>query len=179
MTEFVFIRHGEPNYESVNDWAKIDVARNFGPLTENGVMQIENATKQLLGEEIDLIISSPFTRCLQGASIMARELKLSVTVEHDLHEWELDSSHRIYSKAGIKWLLWKFNHIKWNRFSKWENPKDTKTRVLKVLDKYLDYGKVIVSTHAMVIIYTLGLTNAPGYGEIVRVKYDGEHLEVI
>ena len=40
MTEFLMVRHGEPDYSKVNDWAKIAVAKNYAPLTEAGVIQI-------------------------------------------------------------------------------------------------------------------------------------------
>lgn len=40
MTEFIMVRHGEPDYNVVEDWAGIAVAKNFAPLTERGVSQI-------------------------------------------------------------------------------------------------------------------------------------------
>ena len=34
MTEFIMVRHGEPDYSVVDEWAGIAVAQNFAPLTE-------------------------------------------------------------------------------------------------------------------------------------------------
>lgn len=42
MTEFLLVRHGEPDYERIRKWSNVDVARNYAPLTEVGVKQIEN-----------------------------------------------------------------------------------------------------------------------------------------
>ena len=176
MTEFIMVRHGEPDYEVVNGWAGIAVAKNFAPLTEKGVCQIQETIEILKQENAAVIISSPFTRCMQGACMMSKELQLDVIVENDLYEWQLDKTHSVRSKVREKILIWKFNHTKWNRFSKWENPNDVKKRVLQVFNKYLDYEKVIVSCHAMMIMYTLGDEKPTEYGKIRRIKYDGTSL---
>lgn len=179
MMEFILVRHGEPDYEVVNEWAGIAVAKNFAPLTEKGVCQIQETMEVLKQENASIILSSPFTRCMQGACMMAKELQLDVIVEHDLYEWQLDKTHSVRSKIREKFLVWKFNHTKWKRFAKWENPDDVKKRVLKVFDKYLDYEKVIVSCHAMMIMYTLGDGNPIQYGKIRRIRYDGKVLSEV
>ncbi len=179
MTEFIMVRHGEPDYEVVNGWAGIAVAKNYAPLTEKGVSQIRKTIETLKTENAAIIISSPFTRCMQGAGMMAKELQLDVNVEHNLHEWQLDKTHSIHPGIKEKLLIWKFNHTKWNRFSKWENPNDVKERVLQVFDKYLDYEKVIVSCHAMMIMYTLGDEKPMEYGQIRRIMYDGTSLSEV
>ncbi len=179
MTEFIMVRHGEPDYEVVNDWAGIAVAKNFAPLTEKGTGQIRETVETLKPENAAIIISSPFTRCMHGACMMAKELQLDVNVEHDLHEWQLDKTHSIRPGIREKFLIWKFNHTKWNRFSKWENPNDVKKRVLQVFDKYLEYEKVIVSCHAMMIMYTLGDEKPTEYGKIRRIMYDGTSLSEV
>ena len=179
MPEFIMVRHGEPDYEVVNGWAGIAVAKNFAPLTEKGVCQIQETIEILKQENAAVIISSPFTRCMQGACMMSKELQLDVIVENDLYEWQLDKTHSVRSKVREKILIWKFNHTKWNRFSKWENPNDVKKRVLQVFNKYLDYEKVIVSCHAMVIMYTLGDENPTAYGKMRRIMYDGKCLQEV
>ena len=179
MTEFILVRHGEPDYSVVEDWAGIAVAKNFAPLTEQGVNQIQETTAVLKEEKAQLILSSPFTRCMQGACMMSGELGLEVKVEHDLYEWQLDKTHSVRAGLREKFLLWQFNHRKWNRFSKWEHPGTVKERVLKVFDKYLSYDKVIVSCHAMMILYTLGDENPMKYGQIRRIRYDGNTLQEV
>ncbi len=179
MTEFIMVRHGEPDFESLNDWAGIGVARNFAPLTETGICQIQKTIETLKEENAKIIISSPFTRCMQGACMMSKELGLEVAVEHHLHEWQLDKTHSVRGKIRERILTWKFNHRKWNRFSKWEHPEKVKERVLKVFDKYLAYDKVIVSCHAMMIMYTTGDEIPTQYAQIRRIRYDGVNLQEV
>ena len=47
MTEFIMVRHGEPDFVSLNDWAGIGVAKNFAPLTEKGICQIQDTIEIL------------------------------------------------------------------------------------------------------------------------------------
>lgn len=57
------------------------VVTNFAPLTQKGVEQVYQVTKLLKDEHADIIISSPYTRALEGAAIMAKELDLPLKVE--------------------------------------------------------------------------------------------------
>lgn len=50
MTEFIMVRHGEPDYSVVDEWAGIAMAKNFAPLTEKGIRQIQE-TIEVLREE--------------------------------------------------------------------------------------------------------------------------------
>ncbi len=88
MTKFIFVRHGEPDYLSLEEWSKIPMGTNFAGLTVSGREQIKTSCKKLAEYPVDLIISSPYTRALQSAAIMARELNVEVIVERDLHEWQ-------------------------------------------------------------------------------------------
>ena len=64
-------------------------------------------------------------------------------------------------------------------FTRGDDPEAVKERVLKVFDKYLDYEKVIVSCHAMMIMYTLGDEKTTEYGQIRRIRYDGKILSEV
>ena len=72
MTEFIMVRHGEPDYSLVENWARIAVAKNFAPLTEKGISQIHETIEVLREEKAQIILSSPFTRCMQGAIMMSK-----------------------------------------------------------------------------------------------------------
>lgn len=43
MTKFLFVRHGEPDYSSVAEWAQIPMGKNLAGLSENGKRQIRNS----------------------------------------------------------------------------------------------------------------------------------------
>lgn len=174
MTEFLMVRHGEPDYEALKDWAKIDVAKNFAPLTADGVAQIHKTIELLQKENADIIISSPFTRALQGAGIMARELGLEMRVEPMLYEWQLDATQSVRNRFRIKWLVKQFNKKKRTRHCRWESSESVKERVLKIFDKYLQYDKVIVSCCTVMMGYTTNDIRAYEYGEIKKFVYAGE-----
>lgn len=71
-----FLRHGEAG--SSEEWAGPDEQR---PLTKEGITQMRAVARGMrwLDLAIDLVLSSPFTRAHQTATIVAEELGLSVT----------------------------------------------------------------------------------------------------
>jgi phosphohistidine phosphatase len=71
-----FLRHGEAG--SSEEWAGPDEQR---PLTKDGITQMRAVARGMrwLDLAIDLVLSSPFTRAHQTATIVAEELSLSVT----------------------------------------------------------------------------------------------------
>ena len=40
MTKVLFVRHGEPDYSTVGDWANTPPGLNFASLSDKGVRQI-------------------------------------------------------------------------------------------------------------------------------------------
>lgn len=64
------------------------MGKNLAGLSENGKLQIRNSCKLLAKYDVDIIVSSPFTRTMQGAAIMSKLLNADVEVERDLHEWQ-------------------------------------------------------------------------------------------
>jgi len=91
MTAFMFMRHGEFDYTFCDERKFIGHGRDLAPLSDKGIRQAEEAAKdpRLLGAE--LIISSPYTRALQTAAILSKQLRLDIKVEVDLHEWYKDA----------------------------------------------------------------------------------------
>ncbi len=171
MTTFLFVRHGEPDYGSVGEWNKISFGRDFAGLTELGKKQIEESARQLLDKQVDIIISSPYTRTMQGAAIMARALNVNVNVEKDLHEWESDLTHTITDADELLALC--KEHDKFNGVyptgeqRKWESTELVKKRVGECLNKYTNYKCVVVSGHAMMMQAVLGINRPIEYGEII------------
>lgn len=39
MTKVLFVRHGEPDYSTVGDWANTPLGLNFASLSDKGVRQ--------------------------------------------------------------------------------------------------------------------------------------------
>lgn len=174
MTTFYFVRHGEPDYESVGTWSQVSFGRDFAGLTKAGVEQIGKAAEELSGQGAQIIISSPFTRAMHGATILSRALDLPVCVEKDLHEWQSDLTHAIAEDEKLLMLCKDFdacNGIYPDGEEKiWESREIVRNRVLSVLEKYAEYEKVIVMGHAIMIQSVTGESRPLGYGEVVVWK---------
>ena len=124
-------------------------------------------------KDADIILSSPYTRALQTAAILSKELNIDIIVETDLHEW-LANKNFIYEDddtAENAYIEYESNHGEYPSSEEkiWENAACIKNRVIKVLKKYSHYKKVIVACHGMMIQATTK-GKLPENGEIV--KYD-------
>ncbi|MBE5940541.1 MAG: histidine phosphatase family protein [Lachnospiraceae bacterium] len=172
MTTFYFVRHGEPDYGSVGEWNEIPFGKEFAGLSEAGVAQITQSAKELKKYSPEIIISSPYTRTMHGATIMSRELNIPVFVEKDLHEWDSDRTHTIKDGEELFRLCKEFdayNGIYPEGIEKnWESRELVRKRVMNVLEKYTVYERVVVSGHAIMIQTITGQYRAFEYGEIVE-----------
>ena len=176
MTEFYFVRHGEPDYESVGEWVKFPFGRDFAGLTEQGIAQISKAAEELMKFGPQIIISSPYTRTMQGAGILARELQIPLLVERDLHEWNSDRTHTVSSKHELMQLCRDHDFhdgvYPEGIERKWESRQLVRDRVMKVLSKYLEYERVVVSGHTLMMQAVTGDHRPFEYGEIVMKTWN-------
>ena len=170
MTSFIFVRHGEPDYPSVGEWSQIPMGTNFAGLTKRGIEQIKNSCKKLAEYPIDLIISSPYTRALQGAAIMSRELNADVVVERDLHEWQADLTYSITESDTLLELCHERDNMNGiypqGETRMWESSELVRNRVMHCLNKYLDKNYVVVAGHAIMMQAVFGINDPLEYGAI-------------
>lgn len=173
MTKFIFVRHGEPDYSTAGDWIKTPLGIHFSGLSDAGRAQIKDCCKKLKKNEVDLIVSSPYTRTMQGAAIMARELNADVVVEHDLHEWQSDLSYSITDKNVLLQMCQEHDRLNGiypeGEVRGWESTEMVRDRVLKCLEKYKGYNCVIVSGHAMMMQAVFGINEPIAYGAILEL----------
>lgn len=153
MTTFYLVRHGEPAWE-INEIYKLKGhGRDLVPLTDNGIKQVYETSRDPRLKTAQIIISSPYTRALQTAAILSKELNLEVTVEFDLREWQPDLTFQYDSLAQLSELGMDYDrHL--GIYPKgetrlWESKLMMKERVDKVIAKYLDYDHVLVVGHGM------------------------------
>lgn len=178
MTVFYLIRHGEPTYEFVEERGFIGLGRALAQLTEEGVRQITETSKDERLKLCDLIIASPYTRALQSAAILSRELGIELHVEVDLHEWLPDKVYFQYKtrddcrKLKEDYLLHNGKYPE-NQTKVWETTESMKKRMESVLNKYLAYSKVIVVCHSMVMEALTGYKNIC-FGQIIEYVVDSE-----
>lgn len=152
--EVIVMRHGERNDQPCYDRGFIGQGLELAPLTDNGVKQAEEAAKNPLIEGCSIIVSSPYTRCMQTAAIVSRIRNIPLKVEIDLHEWIPDLSFQ--NKTGEAQLYGNDFSLNQGRYPegetpKWESIDMMEKRLLGVLNKYINYNKIMIVTHGMLM----------------------------
>ena len=79
-------RHGQTMFNVVFGKTRQDPGIEDPPLTEQGIQQATQLAERFVELDIHRIITSPYTRALQTASIVANRLDISVTIEADVRE---------------------------------------------------------------------------------------------
>lgn len=174
MADFYFIRHGEADYSEVGTKFYKKQGTFMCTLTEKGIEQTKNITKDKRLERTDLILTSPYGRAFHTAAILSKYLKADIKVESDLHEWLADAWEYSYldDETACKYYEefeacnGKYPDGK-NR--QWESADMIRERVFYVLDKYEKYKKVIVVSHGILMKYCLNIDH-PSNCEIVRLE---------
>lgn len=170
---FYFIRHGKTDYSERNTKIYQGFGVNLSKLSQTGINQIKFTSKDKRLKDADIIISSPYTRALQTASILSKELGIDIIIETDLYEW-LANKKFIYEDDKIaekSYEEYENNHGEYpdGKEMDWESASSVRERVLKVLNKYSSYKKVIVTCHGMMIQATTGGKH-PACGEIIEFE---------
>ncbi|MGI6607376.1 MAG: histidine phosphatase family protein [Erysipelotrichaceae bacterium] len=158
---FYFIRHGKTDYSQRNTKIYQGFGVNLARLSELGVSQVKKAARDKRLKTADIIISSPYTRALQTAAILSKKLSIDIIIETDLHEW-LANKNYIYESDEVAekaYLEYENEQGKYpdDEERLWESADCIKKRVLKVLNKYRNYKRVIVVGHGMMIKAVTGV----------------------
>lgn len=165
---FYLIRHGSADYAEKDTKIYQGFGVNLAPLSERGIREIQETSRDARLAGTDLILSSPYTRALQTAAILSKELQADIIVETDLHDW-LANKNYIYEtdeKAEKSYREFCSNRgIYTNGKEEWEDYETMKKRLLTVLKKYTHYRKVIVVCHGM-LIQSVCPDHHPQNGEI-------------
>ena len=158
-TTFILVRHGEPRYDEIKVDETHGIAWDFGRLTDEGIKQAKERARDSRFSDADLIISSPYTRALETAAVIASYTGLDIRVENDLHEWapDLTFNYRFGPKQEeeMQAIMTEYFNYKGERpdhsIYHWESVSNVKKRVTHVLSKYTSYHKVIVVCHGIVM----------------------------
>ena len=97
---FYLIRHGSTDYSQRNTKIYQGFGVNLAPLSAKGAEEIRQTAKDSRLAGTSLILSSPYTRALQTAAILSKELQAEIVVETDLHEWMANKNY-IYETDKI------------------------------------------------------------------------------
>ncbi|TDD53040.1 histidine phosphatase family protein [Kribbella antibiotica] len=180
VTQVYLIRHGEPDYATIDGQGLRGAAADSAPLTPDGVRQAEELADLLSGIGATYLVSSPFTRALQFAAIVGHRLALGVRVDHELRDWLPDHSGSWRGMADVQAARAEFEAYggEWPdadgegcRKRSWEPLSKVRARAETALDRHAagTDGPVLAITHATVIRALTGQTGtAHGQHEYYR-----------
>ncbi len=177
--KIVFIRHGEPDKLEVDKRGFIGQGRDLAPLTELGIKQAEQVSRNPMLEGCQILLSSPYTRALQTAAIISRNTGLELKVEVDLHEFIPDKTFQVKGEDENKRLHKEFmqclGEYPSGETRKWETITEIIQRTKPVFDRYLDWGyeKIAVVAHGGVIRRYTGV-GVIAHCEVAEVEYSKE-----
>jgi broad specificity phosphatase PhoE len=77
----LLIRHGQSEFNAAYARTRVDPGIPDPRLTQDGARQARDAAKSLAAHGITRLIASPYTRALETARIIARELRLAIAVD--------------------------------------------------------------------------------------------------
>lgn len=178
MTKFILIRHGKPDFSKVEEKGFIGHGCDLAFLSKEGIKQANDVSNNKILDDSEMLISSPYTRCMQTASIISNKLNLPIYGEIDLHEWLPDLTYRYKDietpRINYQKAINDYNNCQVTS-KDYESIYSVQIRVLKTLKKYLEYQKVIVVTHGGVMYSLTG--NQYKHCEIAEINYDGKILK--
>ena len=93
MAKFYLIRHGEPDYTYGDNHGYIGQGHDFAPLNIEKIEEVVETSKDKRLKEAQIIISSPYTRALQTASIISKEYYIK-------GNWNKHSSRTRYKRMA-------------------------------------------------------------------------------
>lgn len=175
--KIVFIRHGEPDKTLVDERGFIGMGRDMAPLSELGIKQAKEAAENELLRGCQLIVSSPYTRALQTAAVISKNINLDIQIELDLHEFIPDKTFQVKGEEENKRLHKDFmkclGEYPAGETRKWETITEIINRTKPVMDKYVDLGyeKIAVIAHGGVIRRYTGV-GLIAHCEVNEVEYD-------
>lgn len=149
----ILIRHGEPRYDEVRERGYPFQGHDLGKLTESGVAQAHAVSLDPRLKDATLIVSSPYTRSLQTAAIISKNIQVDLTVENDIHEWmpNLDFNNDSIENAYSEYLKYRGEDTP-NKSVNWEPVANLRKRVLAAITPYKkEHEKIIVVCHGLVM----------------------------
>ncbi len=78
MAIFYLIRHGKTDYSERNEKVYKGFGVHLSPLNAVGIKEIKNTSKDKRLYGASVILSSPYTRAVQIAAILSKELQITI-----------------------------------------------------------------------------------------------------
>jgi 2,3-bisphosphoglycerate-dependent phosphoglycerate mutase len=186
MTEFLFFRHGETDWNLKNIFQGHSDIR----LNDTGVQQAKFLAEKIQYWKPDLILTSDLTRAYYTAEYCRLEWKVPMITSAELREMHLGKAEGLHRDDVQKmvgadlWSKWYSHENEDFGFPEGESKSQAKARVLGYLEKFVkghpQYKKIAVSTHGGILRrVTSGLKGVPEKGVAIpncatyRLNYDG------
>ena len=171
--EIILVRHGEPDYSEVDNKGYSGF-NHLAPLTAKGMEQANIVSQDELFLNAEIIISSPYTRALHTAAIIAKNLSLGLIVDVGFHERLPDIKNELKTKEELQnsfkeYELFKGIHDD-NKLHYWESIEQQIDRIKHSLNKHMMYKKVIIVTHGE-LIRRFSAVRLPFCG-LAQIEYD-------
>ncbi len=203
--KILFVRHGETDWQSLEERGVKGWARSFAPLTSIGRVQIDTIANDYRLKEAEAVLCSSYARALESAALLNRKLNKPIYVEYDLHEWLpnkdslADMNEQAFQKACEEFIYYTgvvpfdgFNtnnkitqenpspqyHILPPEKRTWESLEEVRERALRALKRYKHLSTVIVVSHAVLIASIIGVQRYIKHAEIVPFTLDVNEFDV-
>jgi broad specificity phosphatase PhoE len=138
----ILIRHGESEFNVVFSRTRVDPGIEDPGLTAHGRHQAREAAAALSGHGVRRLISSPYTRALETAEIIATELGLPVEIEPLVRErghFACDVGSPA-SRLGEIWPHRDFDHLDEVWWQEGETEAAVSRRCERFLERIVDHA---------------------------------------
>lgn len=149
---FLYVRHGESEAN-----AATVIGTPFTKLTQKGIAQAQKTGVELQGQDVALIVCSPFIRAQQTAEMIAGEIGIDlkhIKIIEDLHERRMGVVEGTPKKHESEWFYGKTD------VEGMESQEDLLSRSARALEQINEaakdvQGSVVVVGHAVSGFYLL------------------------
>jgi len=164
------VRHGQPDWHQVEGPQWRGAANDLAPLTAVGRQQARDAALRLTADgNVDRVLSSPMTRALETAYLIANALDAPVHVDLNLREWLPDESYSWTSAdevaAAYADMVAHDGQRPHDHDLRWEPLDVLRERAMVALGPYLSGGlRVVAVCHQVLIHAVTGCQRTPHGG---------------
>jgi len=102
MSTFYLIRHGKADYTYGDIHGFIGQGHDLAPLKLDRIKDVIETARDVRLKKAQIIVTSPYTRALQTASIVSKETGIEIVVEPDIREWQPDLTFQYKNREEMK-----------------------------------------------------------------------------
>lgn len=162
------VRHGEADYEALHrhGTAYRGARYDLTPLTRRGSRQAERLAATLELHRPSLVVSSPYTRTLHTAALLAAALQCRLTVALELHDWlPVRDGSRVVTPDVVQQKIAEYDT--WKRGGPlpanrtWESDEEMRDRAMAVVRRHAVEPSLVIVSHEAVIKAATGAETVP------------------